>query len=87
MRGVFLFFSLLILITSCAVEKKDSTTVCVQDSDCLPASCCHATDAVNQQSAPDCSKIFCTEECVPQTMDCGQGEVKCVNNQCMAVIS
>ena len=55
---------------------------CQTDSDCVPASCCHPTDVVNRANAPDCTNIFCTEECQENTMDCGCGEPVCVNNQC-----
>lgn len=59
---------------------------CEQDADCVPAQCCHATDAVNVQSAPDCTDVACTLVCAPETLDCGQGEVRCVNNRCTALI-
>lgn len=59
---------------------------CSQDSDCVPASCCHASSAVDKQSAPDCKGIKCTMECAPNTMDCGQGEIKCVHNVCKAIL-
>lgn len=62
-------------------------TECSADSDCVPATCCHASEAVPLAEAPDCSDIFCTTVCEPGTIDCGQGEIKCVNGKCEAVIS
>ena len=59
---------------------------CESNSDCTAASCCHPTSAMNKESAPDCSGILCTAVCQPETLDCGQGEIRCVENRCTAVI-
>ncbi len=59
---------------------------CEKDSDCVPAQCCHPTSCVNKNYAPDCSGIFCTMECKPDTLDCGQGKCVCINNKCEAEI-
>lgn len=59
---------------------------CTTAADCVPAQCCHATTAVNQQSAPDCSDIFCTAVCEPSTLDCGQGEIQCIAGECQVVL-
>lgn len=59
---------------------------CTADADCVAATCCHAKAAINKDYAPDCSGIFCTQECVPETLDCGQGEIKCVESACEAVL-
>ena len=82
--GVVLVFSLLVL--SCAPEDIPPEKFCELDDECVPAQCCHPTDAVNKEHAPDCSDTFCTEVCQPNTLDCGQGEIKCIDNQCTAVI-
>ena len=55
---------------------------CQSDSDCIPEFCCHSSTCVNLKNKPDCSGIFCTQECMPGTMDCGQGRCVCVNNIC-----
>ena len=47
----------------------------MEDS-CVPITCCHATSCVNENQAPNCSKIDCTMDCQDETMDCGQG--KCI---------
>jgi len=55
---------------------------CKVDSDCVPSSCCHATSCISSSNAPKCSGIFCTQECVPNTLDCGQGSCACVQGKC-----
>ena len=59
---------------------------CGSDADCVPASCCHSDSCVNIDFNPDCGDIYCTMECVPGTMDCGQGSCVCENNKCFAKI-
>ena len=54
---------------------------CNQDSDCVPASCCHSESCVNSQKKPSCDKVFCTQEC-SSILDCGKGKCLCVNNKC-----
>lgn len=82
---------LLILISSCTVPQThpsppNNKKACFIDTDCVPASCCHAKDAVNKANAPSCAGSFCTMDCAPGTIDCGQGEIKCVQNECKAII-
>lgn len=59
---------------------------CSVDLECIPATCCHANSCVNKENAPDCSAISCTMSCNPGTLDCGQGDCKCLNNQCQPVL-
>lgn len=59
---------------------------CMQDFECVPATCCHPKDALNIKYAPNCAEMVCTMECRPGTIDCGQGEIKCVKNQCTTII-
>lgn len=54
---------------------------CDEDSDCAPAQCCHAADCVMYEKRPDCSKVACTLECRPGTLDCGGG-CACVRGRC-----
>lgn len=73
-----------ILITSCS--SINSQTSCQQDSDCVPAACCHVENAVNKEFKPNCDGVLCSMECAPNTLDCGQGKIKCIENQCQVVI-
>lgn len=60
---------------------------CLTDADCVPASCCHPDSCTPAVRAPNCTDIVCTEECVPGTLDCGQGHCACMNGSCQPVIS
>ncbi|MDP3881813.1 MAG: hypothetical protein Q8Q31_02955 [Nanoarchaeota archaeon] len=60
---------------------------CSSSSDCIPASCCHATSCTNKEKAPICDKILCTQQCVPGTLDCGQASCECIDNKCEVVIN
>ncbi|MFH1275762.1 MAG: hypothetical protein ABIH82_01490 [Candidatus Woesearchaeota archaeon] len=87
-------FILMLFLVSCSNSVLDSVSaddvpvekVCTIDSDCLPKECCHAKGAINKDSAPDCAMAICTMNCEPETLDCGQGEVKCVEGSCEAII-
>ena len=78
---LMLVFTIFLISCSPSLEKQ-----CTADSDCVPAACCHATDAVNKDNAPDCAGILCSMSCEPDTLDCGQGEIKCVSEQCTVTI-
>lgn len=54
---------------------------CDEDSDCIPAQCCHAADCIIKEKAPDCSKFMCTMDCRPGTLDCG-GSCACISGRC-----
>lgn len=84
-KVVLLLIALLIFIISCS-EDIPSDKQCTSDDDCVAATCCHANDSVNKDHAPDCSTSICTLNCAPDTLDCAQGEIKCVDNQCTAII-
>jgi hypothetical protein len=60
---------------------------CKVDSDCVKDSCCHAVGCVAMVDAPDCKDVMCSMECVPDTLDCGQGSCRCVDNKCFAVMN
>ncbi len=55
---------------------------CGSDDYCVPTQCCHPTSCVPMSQAPDCSGLMCSQECVPGTMDCGQGLCVCVDGEC-----
>ncbi len=54
---------------------------CEVDEDCVSATCCHASEVVNKNYAPDCSNIACTTVC-QSILDCGCGKPICINNKC-----
>jgi len=86
MKKIIIFGLLLIglFLVSCSSEVDN--TSCTFDNDCVPATCCHPAAAVNQENAPACGVTICTQECVPETTDCGQGEIKCVSNKCAIIL-
>ena len=55
---------------------------CNSDSDCVPAQDCHPTSCIGLGSKTVSDGVFCTTECAPDTMDCGQGSCACVSNRC-----
>jgi len=57
---------------------------CENDSDCVPATCCHSSSCVSKDKSPNCLGIFCTMSC-DSILDCGQGICKCVKNKCEAI--
>lgn len=83
----FLIIGCLILITLFQFKGKlVSETYCLQDPDCVPATCCHPDACVNKNYAPNCTGVVCSLECKPRTMDCAQGYCACINNKCKAII-
>jgi len=80
---LFVVFTLAFLLSGCTMQKDAE---CSYDSDCVPAACCHSDSCVPASEAPSCEGIMCTMECMPDTMDCGQGSCKCIDNKCKAVL-
>lgn len=80
----FFCLILLIFLVGCQVVPLEKS--CSADGDCVPAQCCHADEAVNKDYGPDCTGKMCTMECVSRTLNCGQGEVRCVSGECQAVL-
>jgi hypothetical protein len=64
----------------------ENEMACSEDNECVAATCCHATDAINKDFRPDCSSTLCSAECAPETLDCGQAKAKCVSDQCQVVL-
>ena len=58
--------------------------ICLIDSDCVPASCCHPDSCVIKEKVPDCGGIFCSQVC-SGPLDCGAGSCGCVDNKCEVV--
>lgn len=73
---VFLIFLILMKLSKPADLK-----YCEIDGDCVPATCCHPSGLVNMKYAPDCRGMICTEVC-EGPLDCGKGEIRCLNKEC-----
>lgn len=78
-----LFVSLVVAGCTSVLPEKS----CSIAADCVPATCCHAKDAVNSDYAPNCDEALCTAVCEPGTLDCGQGEIACVRGECTVVLA
>jgi hypothetical protein len=62
--------------------KKPSLTECSSNSDCVPEQTCHPTQCVLSSQIPsEKSMLFCSQECKPNTLDCGQAECVCSTNK------
>ncbi len=67
-----------------------ATLGCEEDSDCVAWEQCHPTRCVLRTEALEELRsreetVFCSQECVPGTMDCGQGRCACVDGNCTVV--
>ena len=79
MKIIIIFLILIsVLVVGCEQQQVD----CMVDSDCVAATCCHADSCVAKENALDCEGSYCSMECKPYTMDCGQGSCVCENNKC-----
>jgi len=83
---ILVFAVLLAIIIFGGTEFRTNRYFCNSELDCTAEQCCHPTSAINKDFAPDCSDMVCTAECSPGTIDCGNGEIKCVKNLCLAVL-
>jgi len=84
MTGKYISILILVIVfvSGCSIQEDAE---CSSDSDCVPATCCHAAECVPAGEAPNCEGMMCTMECKPATLDCGQGSCKCIDNKCNAV--
>ena len=60
---------------------------CVSNSDCAPSNCCHSDACGPIGDSPSCEDVFCSQECKPGTLDCGQGSCQCLNSKCEVVLN
>lgn len=79
----FMLLSISLLLSSCATVPEEEQ--CLVDSDCVAATCCHATEGVNSAFAPSCEGQLCTANCEPGTLDCGYNVLECVKGGCKLV--
>jgi hypothetical protein len=56
---------------------------CKNETDCVPAQCCHPTSCVNQASITVCN-LMCTASC-EGPLDCGAGSCGCRNGRCSVI--
>ena len=66
------------------LEKPPYEDYCMIKEDCVPSGCCHPEKVVNKYYQPYCEDIFCTAVC-KGPLDCGAGEIDCINNRCIIV--
>ena len=95
MKRIIMFLAVLLLIVGCnKVEQEDfsdkvvppsKAPECFANADCVAATCCHATECVHPDQAPNCEGVMCTMDCQPGTMDCGGG-CSCEEGKCTANI-
>jgi hypothetical protein len=61
----------------------NSNSSCIDDSDCVGATCCHPTSCINKAYKGVCN-VLCTQVC-QGPLDCGAGHCGCVNNRCTVI--
>jgi hypothetical protein len=61
----------------------NSNSTCIDDSDCVGATCCHPTSCINKAYKGVCN-LLCTQVC-QGPLDCGAGHCGCVNNRCTVI--
>ena len=83
LKVIMVIFVLSSLLASCSSIPKEKQ--CTVDSDCVAATCCHATDVVNKEFRPDCSSVLCSAVCEEGTLDCGQMVPSCIEGACVAI--
>lgn len=84
--GLIILLAVLIYILQNNAKQDDDKIIkeCSIDSDCVPATCCHADSCVSADKKPDCSGILCSMDC-SGPLDCGMGHCGCVNGKCSVV--
>lgn len=76
---------LIILVSIIFLVKTKSSFEEGNPFECVPSQCCHASECVLKQDAPECTNSFCTAECREKTMDCGAGHCEYLNGKCEVV--
>jgi hypothetical protein len=79
---ILLIITLIILIYF-ITQNKPNPVVDNNDKNinCVAATCCHPTECVLSEQAPDCSKAICSMVC-SGPLDCGVGHCEFINNKC-----
>lgn len=79
---ILVFLFVVFIISAARVVTNESE----ESLECVKATCCHATECLPADQAPDCLDILCTQECVPGTIDCGQGSCQELKGECKLVL-
>jgi hypothetical protein len=72
-------------VVDAATDAANGAPDCRRDSDCVPATCCHATRCTPRAKAPACNGVMCTLDVRPGTLD--MGRCVCRNAKCIADIA
>ena len=59
----------------------------IQEPICVKAPGCHVSECVFADPAQEKQLQVCTQECVPGTLDCGQGSCQVIDGECKAVFN
>jgi hypothetical protein len=84
--GTFTLVVLLLLCTGCTqpgTPPGGDPTRCTNDSQCVPAQCCHPTGCINYLYKQPCTEL-CTDVC-EGPIDCGAGHCGCVEGKCQVI--
>ena len=76
--------TLMLFLVSCG-SGIPAEKACTEDSQCVAATCCHSTESVNEDYAPNCQGVFCSSGCEEGTLDCGFAKSRCVEGACSVV--
>jgi len=86
--GVFVIILITVLFAAIFfIQKVGYEKECSNDAGCVPACGCHPDSCVPKDKASNCSKVLCTQECKPNTLDCQQGRCICQDGKCLAQIN
>lgn len=80
-------FAIIIIFSLFRATDVPNELYCESDDDCVEEQDCHATSCINKEFRDEGEPVFCTTECAPDTLDCGQGSCKCISNKCGAVFN
>lgn len=85
MNRASLRMALLLLLFAAGLDAcgPQEERACTTREDCAPATCCHATDTVNADHAPDCADVMCTEDYHPCTTDDESIRPACMAGRCI----
>ena len=88
-KTLFWIIVLLIILLSTLIyfvikNNQDERKINTEKKNCVPATCCHATECVLAEQAPDCSSSICSMVC-SGPLDCNAGYCEFINNKCIVI--